>query len=380
MRPIAGANQYPYGLNGVSAFTARDVNSVSLTGLRILKQSSGRRFSLQTADGSVVYNKIMLIASDADGIPFTASTPPATVLASTGPAQFTIQVFSNGSLLGYARKITKHRIVLGDGSVYTGIDIGSSSTGIAVTSVSVQSATASISVGATSQIVPTVLPANATDKSLTYTSSAPAIATVSASGLITGVAPGTAAINVRNLASNISSTVNTTVNAIMVTAITLGASTATVNVGATSQITSTVTPANATDKSLTYTSSAPAVATVSATGLITGVAAGSSTVTVKNAASNVSSNVAVTVPPVLVTAINVGSSTVNLAVGGTNQITVGVVPANATDKTIVYSSSATGVATVTAGGLITAVATGTATITLKNNASNVTKTITVTVA
>ena len=67
---------------------------------------------------------------------------------------------------------------------------------IAVTGVTVLPTTASIAVGATQQLTPTVAPANASIKSVTYASSNTNKATVSASGLITGVALGTATITV----------------------------------------------------------------------------------------------------------------------------------------------------------------------------------------
>jgi uncharacterized protein YjdB len=67
---------------------------------------------------------------------------------------------------------------------------------------------------------------------------------------------------------------------IPVTGVTVSPSTASIAVGATKQLTPTVAPANASIKSVTYSSSATAKATVSASGLITGVAAGEATITV----------------------------------------------------------------------------------------------------
>lgn len=64
------------------------------------------------------------------------------------------------------------------------------------TSVTVAPATVNLVVGATQQLTPTVLPADATDKSVTYVSSTPATATVNAAGLVTAVAAGTTNITV----------------------------------------------------------------------------------------------------------------------------------------------------------------------------------------
>lgn len=84
---------------------------------------------------------------------------------------------------------------------------------VAVASVTVAPTTASVVVGATRQLAPTVLPADAGNKNVTYTSSAPSIATVSGSGLVTGVSAGTANITVKTVDGN-----KTAVAAITVTA------------------------------------------------------------------------------------------------------------------------------------------------------------------
>ena len=65
---------------------------------------------------------------------------------------------------------------------------------IPVTGVTVAPATASIAVGATQQLTPTILPADASDKTGTWSSSATGKATVNQSGLVTGVSAGSAII------------------------------------------------------------------------------------------------------------------------------------------------------------------------------------------
>lgn len=75
-------------------------------------------------------------------------------------------------------------------------------TTIAVESVTVAPTSASIAVGATRQLNPTVMPASATDKTVTYETSDATKATVSASGLVTGVAAGTANITVKTTDGN----------------------------------------------------------------------------------------------------------------------------------------------------------------------------------
>ena len=150
-----------------------------------------------------------------------------------------------------------------------------------VTGVTLAPTTASLLVASTQQLTPTVAPANATNKNVTYTTSNSAVATVSASGLITAVSAGNATITVTTQDKAKTATCTVTVTSgIAVTGVTLTPSAASLNVGATQQLTATVSPANATVKTVTYSSSNNAVATVSASGLVTAVSAGSANITV----------------------------------------------------------------------------------------------------
>jgi len=78
--------------------------------------------------------------------------------------------------------------------------------------VSLDSATATVDVGATTQLTATIAPENATDKSVTWSSSDDAIATVSSSGLVTGVAEGTVTITVTTTDGSKTATADITVN------------------------------------------------------------------------------------------------------------------------------------------------------------------------
>jgi len=86
--------------------------------------------------------------------------------------------------------------------------------GIAVTGVTLNKTTATVSVGQTTTLVATASPADATDDTFTWSSSAPTVATVSAAGVVTGVAAGTATITAKaNGASGIQATCEVTVTA-----------------------------------------------------------------------------------------------------------------------------------------------------------------------
>lgn len=141
----------------------------------------------------------------------------------------------------------------------------------------------------------------------------------------------------------------------------------------------TVTPDDAYGKIVYWSSSDTSIATV-IKGTVTGVKEGTATITARTKDGNYTASCQVTVTPYILkaTAITPTKSTVELAIEGTYQIEYSILPAGSTDTTVSYSSSDVNVATVDAKGLVTAVADGTATITL--TAGNVTGTVSVTVS
>lgn len=84
---------------------------------------------------------------------------------------------------------------------------------VPATGVTVTPATTSVVVGATRQLTGTVLPTDATDKSGTWTTSDATKATVSSTGLVTGVAAGTATITFKSNDGNFTGTTTVTVTA-----------------------------------------------------------------------------------------------------------------------------------------------------------------------
>ena len=182
--------------------------------------------------------------------------------------------------------------------------------------------------------------------------------------------------------SNVSFTVTQVIPA---TGITLNKSTHSFNAaGQTVTLTATVTPANTTNKSVIWTSSNTNVATVSSTGVVTAVADGTATITATTAdGTNLSATCEVTVAiPVLATGITLNKSTHSFnAAGQTVTLTATVTPANATNKSVTWTSSNTSVATVSSTGVVTAVADGTTTITATTaDGTNLSATCEVTVA
>jgi uncharacterized protein YjdB len=239
-----------------------------------------------------------------------------------------------------------------------------------------------LTAGGTEQLTHTIQPTNATNQSVTWETSNSAVATV-ANGLVTAIAPGSATITVRTVDGNHTATCSVTVNpattTVPVTGVSLNKNTMTLTVGGTEQLTHAIQPSNATNQNVTWETNNSAVATVN-NGLVTAIAQGSATITVRTSDGNHTATCAVTVNPatVPVTGVSLNKNTMTLTVGGTEQLTHTIQPTNATNQNVTWESSNSAAATVT-NGLVTAIAPGSATITVRTNDGNHTATCSVTV-
>lgn len=136
--------------------------------------------------------------------------------------------------------------------------------------------------------------------------------------------------------------------------------------GSSQTLTATVSPSNATNKTLTWSSSNTSVATVS-NGVVKAVGFGTATITAKSNNGKTAS-CKVTVNPIQPTGIEATPETSTLyGLNGTVKLTANVMPSNATYKAVTWSSNNTHVATVSSDGTVKAVGYGTATITAKSN-------------
>lgn len=154
---------------------------------------------------------------------------------------------------------------------------------------------------------------------------------------------------------------------VSVTGVSLNKSSASIVAGKTETLTATVAPSNATNKSVTWTSSNTNVATVSNTGVVTARAQGTATITVKTVDGNKTATCKVIVNPAIisVTGVSLNKSSTNIIAGNTESLTATISPSNATNKNVTWTSSNSNVATVTSSGVVTARTEGTADIIVK---------------
>ena len=231
-----------------------------------------------------------------------------------------------------------------------------------------------LTVGDTLTLTKTIYPSDATNQAVTWTSSSDAVASVDSNGKITAKTAGSAVITCKSVSDNsVVGICNVTVKAkvqtpteIKVSTISLNKTTASVTKGKTLQLTATVTPGNATNKEVKWSTSNKNVATVSPSGLVTAKSAGTATITcTAKDGSNVKATCKITVknPVVKVTKVTLNKTTATLAPKETLTLKATVTPTNATNKAVTWKSSNTKIATVSSSGKVTAKAAGTVTIT-----------------
>ena len=406
----------------------------------------------------------------------TKTVSNGTLTAScSGKGNLRVYVLSTSKTPAPGRVIPNGKYLTDGG---TATEIGNENVNIVEpTGITLDSSSVSVREAETVSVKATVAPSNVTNRTVKWTSSNTAVATVSG-GTITGIAPGTATITATTYDGKYNATCKVTVTTnsdiVKPTGISVAPTSLELMEGETGNLSASVSPSNATNKTVTWTSSNDSVATVSATGVVTAVGEGTATITastfngysgtatvsvtpkqfktiehgiyfekpadwsdayvyffrnnadvgsgwpgtkmtdmgdniycyeytdstsglmlVLNNGNNgkktsdleyvdcgyyTSAGYKKTIPynqDVAVTSVSVSKNSVTLNKGETASVTASVAPSNASNKTITWSSSDTSVATVS-GGVITAVAAGTATITARSN-NGKTATVAVTV-
>ena len=218
-----------------------------------------------------------------------------------------------------------------------------------------------------STLTATVRPSNATDKSVTWSTSNSAVATVQ-DGRVTAVKAGSAVITVKTNDKGFSATCSVTVTAkkVSVKSISITPESATLSLGEKLQLKLTVTPSNATDQSVKWTSSSNTIATVDDKGLVEAVGGGSATITATSNDGGKTATCSIKVN-VNVESVSLSATELKLHPGEGYNLTATVKPDAVPDKSVSWTTSNSSVATVS-NGYVSAVGPGTAEITATSNA------------
>jgi alpha-tubulin suppressor-like RCC1 family protein/uncharacterized protein YjdB len=293
------------GQNGVtgtvSGLTAATFNATGRAGVaaRAEKVSGDTQSG---AAGTALSNALVVKAMDANGNPVAGVSVTWQVTGGGGSISPTIATTDTA---GLARGTWTLGTTAGANTATAsaaGVSLGFAATGVpgAVASVEVVPNATTVQVGGTTDLRAVAKDAFgnvATGRSVTWSTSDASKATVSTSGVVTGVAAGSATITAT--VEGKTGTASITINPVPVASVTVSPSSATIQVGATQQLTATLKDANGTTltgRTVSWSSSNTAVATVSSSGLVSGVAAGGP-VTITAAVEGKSGTAQVTVSP-----------------------------------------------------------------------------------
>ncbi|MBC1649501.1 hypothetical protein HCJ13_04770 [Listeria booriae] len=317
---------------------------------------------------------------------------------------------ATGAIDGNNVELTRHKagatsVTIKDpsGRVVKNFVLNITASAIPATDITLDATNINTTIGSTGKINASVQPANATDKSLTYTSANTSILTVAADGSWEAKAEGTTTVTVKT-ANNITKTITVTVTSpisvqlknipnypdrTIVPNDQLNINTDYVNTFGSHDLDFKYydkASAEVNPTAYTVTSSDPTVIAPKAdigdnyVRLAVQGKAGSSVITIKDAKGNIIRQFTVNVAQgaILPTGVTVANSAVTTKVASTGSISATVQPANATDKTLTYTSSNPSILKVNADGSWEAMNNGTATVTVKTS-NGLTTTVTFTV-
>lgn len=185
-----------------------------------------------------------------------------------------------------------------------------------VSDITLSQTSISMTVGETNVLTALISPGNAKDKTVTWSSSNPSVATAD-DGKVTAVAPGSATVTARTEDGGKTATCSVTVSAqfIPVEAISLNSESITLCIGDQFQLEASISPEDATDRSVTWVSSDDTLASVDECGLVSALSVGDVTVTA--AAGDMAKSCLIHINPKPLTFTSAGKSSVALMKDGT---------------------------------------------------------------
>lgn len=217
------------------------------------------------------------------------------------------------------------------------------------------------------QIIATVLPENATNKSVNWTSSDISVAMVSPDGTVYALKAGQATIMATTVDGGLVALCKVTVKAktIQISNIELSSNSESIAVGETLQLNAIISPDNASNKTVNWTSTNPSIASVNATGLVSAIAEGKTQIIATTTdGSNLSAicEIIVNKQFISVSQIQITPSNAKITVGQTLNLSAAIAPDDATNKAIKWSSTNPAIATVSESGVVSAISEGNAII------------------
>ena len=282
---------------GKTASCAVTVNPIAVTGITINKNSA------------------RIAVNDTETLTVTIAPANATNKNTTWNSSNTnaATVDNNGRVTGRAEGTATISAVTSDGAFTASCAITVHT--VAVAGVTMKTS-ATVGIGGSETLTPTVIPANATNKSVTWASSNTSVALIDSNGRVTGRAEGTANITAVTADGTFTATCVVKVSPnTPVSGVSLNKTSMTLTQGASEKLTASVTPSGATNKSVSWTSSNADVASVDNAGTVTARSAGTALITVKTADGGKTASCTLTVDGIF-------NITLNQAANGTARVSV----------------------------------------------------------
>lgn len=201
------------------------------------------------------------------------------------------------------------------------------------------------------------------DKTVTWTSNNPAVATVDSTGKVIAVGGGTAILSA-TAGTHYCECIVTII--VPVSGVSLNKSTTRLGIGTDETLTAIIEPEDATNKTVTWSSSDDNITTVDETGKVTAHNVGNVIITATTQDGGFTAECTVTAV-IPVTGISLNKADSIIAKGNAEQLTATVTPATATDQAVTWTSSDNNIATVDQGGNVSAISVGNAVITATSN-------------
>ncbi len=299
---------------------------------------------------------------------FTATVSPAdaddkTVTWKSSAADI-VSVGGDGSVTALKPGEATVTVTTQDGGKTASAKVTVRSKTVAVTGVSLEKTSLTLTEETSETLTATVSPEDATDKSVKWSSDKPEIASVDGSGKVSALKEGKAVVTVTTVDGGKTASCEVTVSkkTIAVTGVKLDKESVTVEAKQSVTLSATVSPEDATDKSVKWSSDKPEIASVDGSGKVSALKEGKAVVTVTTVDGGKTASCEVTVEPVKVTAVAVSPDKVTIQENKSFKLSAVCTPEEASDKAVIWKSMDTGVATVAEDGTVTGIRQGTAQI------------------
>ena len=287
--------------------------------------------------------------------------------------QYVVLTLKNCSILqpeGAHYDAAERKVVDKDGNTAENVVIGPSGGG-AVTGITLSQHELTLVKGATATLTATVIPADAPNKNFSWKSDNEAIAKV-VNGVLTAVSKGETMIRVTTEEGNKTDECKVIVkeesDPVAVTGVKLAYNDLTLKIGKSFTLVANIEPANATNKTVTWSSSNSTVASVTNMGVVQAKAAGTADITVTTAdgGHTATCSFTVTTEDVPLTGLKLSPAETHIKVGQASTLNVKYEPVTATHKEVMWETSNAAIVTVDQDGNLKGVAVGEATITVKS--------------